>query len=119
MRHLALILLLALACKSDSGDEAGESNSSTGCSDDVIGDADPNYPPCSCDFKCEDADAMCRFTDMSSICEPECVDHSDCPALAGISATCNGGHCFVPCDEEQPCPTGYVCLENIQCQAAR
>ncbi len=122
MRLQALVLpalLLALACKSDPGDESGGSSTAEGCTVDVVGDLDPNYPPCDCDFKCEDPGAMCRFTDMSSICKPSCVDHSDCPPLAGLEATCNGGHCTVYCSDTMPCPTGYVCLENISCQAER
>jgi hypothetical protein len=136
MRLQALVLpalLLALACKSDPGDETG--GSSTGAAactvDAVVGDLDPNYPPCDCDFKCEDEQALCNFTDMSSICEPQCTngptckndvdacDDSDCPALAGLTATCDRGRCKVYCDEAQPCPTGYVCIENIKCQAQR
>ena len=121
MRAPALLLpllVVLLACKADPGEDTSGSSTGDMCSDDVIGDADPNYPPCTCDFKCE-GEAECRFTSMSSICEPPCTDQADCPALAGISGTCSGGHCFVPCDEEKPCPTGYVCLENIQCQAER
>jgi hypothetical protein len=79
MRLQALVLpalLLALACKSDPGDETG--GSSTGAAactvDAVVGDLDPNYPPCDCDFKCEDEQALCNFTDMSSICEPQCTN---------------------------------------------
>ena len=118
--RLALLLpalLLALACKSNTGDETG--GSSTGCSDDVIGDKDPDYPPCSCDFQCEDPGAMCRFTDMSSICKPSCTEDTDCPSLVGITATCKNGYCSVFCSETMPCPTGYVCIDNISCQAER
>ena len=123
MRLSALLLpalLLVLACKSDPGDET--SDSSTGaanCTVDAVGDLDPNYPPCDCDYKCEDAGAECRFTAMSSICKSECVDDSDCAPLAGLAATCNGGHCTVYCGDTMPCPTGYVCIENISCQAER
>ena len=121
--RLALLLpafLLALACKSDPGDEVGGSSSgAASCTVDVVGDLDPNYPPCDCDYKCEDAGAMCRFTDMSSVCEPQCTDSDDCPSLAGLTAVCRGGQCFVPCNADKPCPSGYVCLENIQCQALR
>ena len=122
MRLQALVLpalLLALACKSDPGDASGGSSSAEGCTVDVVGDLDPNYPPCDCDYKCEDAEAMCRFTDMSSVCEPPCTNDDECPSLAGLGAVCRGGHCFVPCNADKPCPSGYTCLENIQCQALR
>ena len=136
MRLQALVLpalLLALACKSDPGDETG--GSSTGAAactvDAVVGDLDPNYPPCDCDYKCEDDGALCRFTAMSSICEPQCTNgpsctnavdpciDSDCPSLAGLTATCDRGRCVVYCDDKRPCPSGYVCLENITCQVER
>ncbi len=126
-------LLLILACKSDPGDETG--GSSTGdaaCTvDAVVGDLDPNYPPCDCDYQCEDEGALCRFTAMSSICEPQCTNgpscknavdpctDSDCPSLAGLTATCDGGRCKVFCNDAQPCPSGYGCIENIKCQALR
>jgi len=115
---LPILAAVLLACKSDTGDDTGGSSSGDMCSDDIIGDADPNYPPCTCDFKCEGA-AECRFTSMSSICKPECVDDADCPSLAGLAATCNGGHCTIYCGQTMPCPTGYVCIENISCQAER
>ncbi len=111
-------LLLVLACKSDSGDETGDSTGAANCTVAVVGDLDPNYPPCDCDYKCADG-AVCSFTAMSSICEPECTDDIDCPLLEGLTATCNGGHCFVSCNAQNPCPSGYVCLENIECQAER
>lgn len=132
MRAFALLLpalFLLLACKQDAGDTGGSSGS-TGCSDDNIGDADPNYPPCSCDLKCEDG-AECRFSAMSSICQPECTNgptckdavdpckDSDCPTLAGITATCGAGHCMFYCNDKTPCPSGYVCGDNLTCQAER
>ena len=110
-------LFLLLACKPDPGDEAGESSTGNeSCSAGVIGDPDPNYPPCSCDYTCED-NAECRFTSKSSICEPECTEDSDCPPLGGVTARCSGTRCFVPCNANSPCPSGYICLENINCQA--
>jgi len=126
MRLQALVLpalLLALACKSDPGDETGESGgSSTGAAactvDAVVGDIDPNYPPCDCDYKCE-GDAVCSFTAMSSVCEAQCTDDVDCPSLDGRAGRCNGGFCYVSCNEAKPCPNGYVCSENIECQALR
>ena len=121
MRLQALVLpalLLALACKSDPGDESAESTGAN-CTVAAVGDLDPNYPPCDCDYKCEDTGAECRFTAISSICKAECVDDSDCPPLAGLAATCNGGHCTIYCGDAMPCPTGYVCIENISCQAER
>lgn len=116
----ALLPLLAviLACKPDSGDDTGGSSTGNGCSDEQIGDPDPNYPPCSCDLACEGT-AQCRFTGESSICQPQCTDDTDCPALAGISGKCNGGYCYVPCNAQTACPSGYACLENIECQAER
>lgn len=30
-----------------------ESSTGDACTNDAIGDKDPNYPPCSCDYKCE------------------------------------------------------------------
>jgi len=122
MRHLALLLplLLALACKSDPNDETGESSSSTGdCGPADPAAVDPNYPPCDCDYKCADAGAMCRFTAMSSVCEAQCTDDADCPPLAGRAGRCNGGFCYISCKEATPCPSGYMCLENIQCQVIR
>ena len=116
-RFLSALFLL-LACKPDPGDEAGESSTGNECSDDIIGDANPDYPPCTCDYKCE-GDAECRFTSMSSICKPPCVDDSDCPSLIGVAASCKSGHCTVYCGDENPCPTGYVCIEKISCQAER
>ena len=133
MRHLAIFLplLLALACKSNPGDEAGESSgSSTGdCGPADPAAVDPNYPPCDCDYKCESAGAVCHFTDMSSICEPQCTNgascknavdpctDSDCPSFAGLTPTCDSGRCILYCDADRPCPTGYVCIENLRCQA--
>lgn len=132
MRHLALLLplLLALACKSAPGDETGESSSSTGDCGAVDPNAvDPDYPPCDCDYTCADAGAVCQFTDMSSICEPQCTNgpscknavdpctDSDCPSFAGLTPTCDGGRCILYCDSDRPCPTGYVCIENIRCEA--
>ena len=123
-------LFLLLACKPDSGDEAGES--STGNCPNDVGDAveaDPNYPPCDCDFKCADG-ARCRLAGMSSICEPQCTNgptcanaevpcaDSDCPLLSGRPTVCDGGTCALYCDAEKPCPNGYVCIENIACQVA-
>jgi len=122
MRAPALLLpllVVLLACKSDPSEDTGGSSTGDMCSDDVIGDADPNYPPCTCDFKCEDPGAMCRFTDMSSICKPQCVDDSDCPPLVGLEATCKNESCSVFCSETMPCPAGYVCIDNISCQAMR
>jgi hypothetical protein len=59
-----------LACKSDPGDGHGGS-SSTG---ELLArptrrsaTVDPNYPPCDCDFKCEERGDVQR-PDMSSIC---------------------------------------------------
>ena len=134
MRLTALLLpalfLLLLACKPDPGDEAGESSTGS-CPNDAsfVAEADPNYLPCDCDFKC-DGGARCRFSDMSSICQPQCTNgptcenaevtcvDSDCPALSGRPTVCDGGFCTLYCDEKRPCPNGYVCLENIACQLA-
>ena len=131
--RLALLLpalLLALACKSDPGDEAGESgvSSTGGCGPADAAAVDPAYPPCDCDYKCADEGALCNFTSASSICEPQCTNgpscknaddactDSDCPSFAGLTATCDRGRCKLYCDADQPCPTGYVCIENIKCQ---
>ncbi|MBK9751888.1 MAG: hypothetical protein IPO88_00020 [Nannocystis sp.] len=119
MRAVLLPFLVALlACKPDSGDDTGGSSTGDACTDDAIGDKDPNYPPCTCDYKCEGG-SQCRFTNNSSICQPECMEDAECPSLSGISGKCNGGHCYVPCNAQTACPSGYVCLENIECQAER
>ena len=131
MRFPALFmpaLLLILACKSDPGDETGGSSTGDcGPADPAV--VDPDYPACDCDYTCEDDGALCHFTAMSSICEPQCTNgpscknavdpctDSDCPTLAGVTATCDGGRCKVFCDDANPCPSGYVCIENIKCQA--
>lgn len=132
--RLALLpaLLLALACKSDPGDDASESGgSSTGdCGPADAAAVDPDYPACDCDYACAEG-SMCRFTAMSSICEPQCTNgpscknavdpctDSDCPSLAGSAAICDRGRCLVYCDDKMPCPSGYVCIENISCQVAQ
>ena len=140
MRLQALVLpalLLALACKSDPGDESGESSSgAASCSGEVVGDVDPNYPPCGCspDFCAEGS--QCKFSGLSqpewvgSVCLPECklgptcgnpedpCKDSDCPTLAGITPTCSSGLCFIYCDEADPCPAGYLCGEAGHCQVS-
>ncbi len=131
MRAPALLLpLLAviLACKPDSGEDTGGSSSGDICSDEQLGDGDPNYSACSCEQTCESG-LECRFTDMSSLCAPACTNgpscknavdpctDSDCPTLAGLTATCDGGRCLVYCTD-QACPTGYVCVDSV-CQVER
>jgi hypothetical protein len=118
MRHLALILplLLALACKSDSGDEAGESSSSTGdCGAADPAAVDPNYPPCDCDFMCA-GEAMCNLSQKSSICFPACNADPDCPTLSGFTPTCFAGRCRLDCDDKAQCPPGYVCGGKNSCE---
>jgi hypothetical protein len=118
MRHLAILLplLLALACKSDPGDEAGESSSSTGdCGPADPAAVDPNYPPCDCDFMCGGG-AMCNASQNSSICFPACSADSDCPTLSGIAPTCFAGRCRLDCDDKAPCPPGYVCGGKNSCE---
>ncbi len=130
--RLALLLpalLLALACKSDSGDETGESGgSSTGCGPADAAAVDPNYPPCDCDSKCADAGAMCFVSQASSVCVPTCTPgptcgnpslpctDSDCPMLAGAIPACDGGRCVLGCDNTKPCPAGYVCGGHNACE---
>lgn len=133
MRAPALLLpLLAviLACKPDSGDDTGGSSSGDVCSDDVLGDANPDYPPCTCDYKCE-GDSMCIFSPDSSICLPSCTPgpscenpnlpckDSDCPTLSGITLSCDGGRCLLGCSNADPCPDGYVCGGNNICEVQR
>jgi len=131
MRLQALLLpalLLALACKSTPGDETGESGSTGDCGPANPAAVDPDYPPCDCDFKCDDETALCNVSPMSSICEPQCTNgpsckndvdacaDSDCPSFAGIEPICDRGRCKLFCNAAQSCPTGYVCVENIKCQ---
>ncbi len=130
--RLALLmpaLLLALACKSDPGDEAGESGvSSTGdCGPADAAAVDPDYPACDCDYKCAEG-SVCRFSPASSVCLPSCTLgptcanpddpclDSDCPTLAGITPTCYGGICIVGCGAGGTCPDGYVCGGNNTCE---
>ncbi len=130
--RLALLLpalLLVLACKSDPGDEAGESSgSSTGdCGPADAAAVDPNYPPCDCDYTCDEG-AMCRFSQGSSICLPACTpgpscgnpddpcEDSDCPTLAGVTPLCDGGRCVLGCSNAKACPAGYVCGDNNACE---
>ena len=117
--RLALLLpalLLALACKSDSGDETGESGgSSTGCGPADAAAVDPNYPPCECDFTCNGG-AMCSFSEGSSVCFPACTEDSACPMLSGIAPTCVGGRCRLGCDDKAPCPPGYICGGTNSCE---
>jgi hypothetical protein len=128
---LVLPLLLALACKSDPGDEAGESSgsSTSDCGPADAAAVDPDYPPCDCDYKCGD-DSLCRFSPTSSVCLPACTlgptcknpDEpcldSDCPTLGELTATCYGGVCTIDCGNATMCPPGYVCAEAGHCQVA-
>ena len=127
MRAPALLLPLLvalLACKSDTGEDTGESSSGELCE---LPEADASYPPCDCDHHCE-GDSLCRFSQLSSVCLPSCTlgpscknpddpcNDSDCPPLAGITATCYGGVCTIGCGPGKPCPTGYVCADAGHCQ---
>jgi len=130
MRAPALLLPLLvalLACKSDSGDESSESSSSTSCGAADPAAVDPNYLPCDCDFSCGGG-AMCNVSQNSSICSPACTlgptcgnpdlpcTDSDCPALSGITPACFAGRCRLGCDDETPCPPGYVCGGKNSCE---